>query len=79
MYLKNCNCPDISYTVSKLSRDINNPRVDHWKALVKVLRYLIYTLNYGLPYTKYPTVLEGYNDANWISDSKDTKVISGYV
>lgn len=30
-------------------------------------------------YTRYPTVLEGYSDANWISDTKDTKSTSGYV
>ena len=30
-------------------------------------------------YTQYPAVLEGYSDANWISDTKDTKSTSGYV
>jgi hypothetical protein len=32
-----------------------------------------------VPYTRYPTVLEGYSDANWISDTNDTKSTSGYV
>ena len=36
-------------------------------------------MNYGLHYRKYPTVLEGYCDANWISDTKDSKSTSGYV
>ncbi|KAK4395846.1 Retrovirus-related Pol polyprotein from transposon TNT 1-94 [Sesamum angolense] len=52
---------------------------DHWKGLIRVLRYLKYTSNYGLRATRYPAVLEGYSDANWISESKDTKSISGYV
>ena len=30
-------------------------------------------------YTKNPPVLEGYNDANWIFDSTETKSTSGYV
>lgn len=30
-------------------------------------------------YTKYPVILEGHSDANWISNSKDPKFISGYV
>ena len=30
-------------------------------------------------YTNYPAVVEGYCDANWISDSKDSKSTSGYV
>ena len=30
-------------------------------------------------YNKYLVVLEGYCDANWISDSTDSKSTSGYV
>ena len=47
--------------------------------MVRVLSYLIYTLNYGLDYLRYPVVLEGYSDANWISDANDSKSTSGYV
>ena len=38
-----------------------------------------FTCNYGLHYTRYPSVLEGYSDANWISDIKDSKSTSSYV
>ena len=79
MYIINCNRPNIAYAVSKLSRYISNPGEDHWKVIVRVLRYLKYTLNYGLNYTRYLAVLEGYSDANWISDTKDSKSTSGYV
>ena len=47
--------------------------------MVKVMRYLKYTLNYGVHYTRYPAILERYSDANWISDTNDTKSTSGYV
>jgi hypothetical protein len=47
--------------------------------MVRVMRYLKHTLNYGLYYTRFPAVLEGYNDANWISDTNDIKSTSGYV
>ena len=40
MYIMNCTRPNIAYAVSKLSRYTSNPREDHWKALVRVLRYL---------------------------------------
>jgi len=36
-------------------------------------------MNYGIEYSGFPAVLEGYNDANWISDSDETKSTSGYV
>ena len=79
MYVMNCTHPDIAYAVSKLSRYTSNPGPDHWKEIVIVLRYLKYTQNYGLHYSKYPAVLEGYYDANWISDTKDSKSTSGYL
>ena len=67
MFITNCTRPDLACTVNKLSRFTSNPS----KALRSVLRYLKYTLNFELQYTNYPQVLEGYCDANWISDSKD--------
>ena len=79
MYVMNNTRPDIAYVVSKLSRYTSNPSLDHWKALVRVLRYMKYTQNYGFHYSKYPAVLEGYYDANWISDTKDSKSTSGYL
>ncbi|CAL2253197.1 unnamed protein product [Prunus armeniaca] len=79
MYLMNSTRPDLAYSVSRLSRYTSNPGHDHWEALIKVLRYLKYTQDYGLHYTRYPPVLEGYSDANWISDSTETKSTSGYV
>jgi hypothetical protein len=79
MYVMNCTRPDIAYSVSKLSRFTSNPGENHWKAIIRVLGYLKYTQNYGLHFTRYPAVLEGYSDANWISDSKDSKSTSGYV
>ena len=79
MYLMSCTRPDIAYAVSKLSRYTSNPRSDHWKGITRVLRYLRVTRSYGLHYTKYLAVLEGYCDAHWISDMKDSKSTSGYV
>ena len=57
----------------------SNPGDDHWKALERVIRYLKSTMNYGIHYTGYPRVLEGYSDSNWISDADEIKSTSGYV
>ena len=51
MYLISCSRPNIAYTISRLSRYTSNPSANHWKAIVRVLRYLRYTRNYGLHYT----------------------------
>ncbi|KAK6117910.1 hypothetical protein DH2020_048347 [Rehmannia glutinosa] len=71
--------PDITFVVDILSRFTSNPSHEHWKALTKVLKYLKYTLEYGLYYLRYPAVLEGYSDTSWISDSKDSYSTSGYI
>jgi hypothetical protein len=67
------------FAVSKLSRFVSNLGDDHWCALERVLHYLKGTMSLGIHYTGYPTVLEGYCDANWISDADDIYAISGYV
>ncbi|KAJ9543763.1 hypothetical protein OSB04_023470 [Centaurea solstitialis] len=79
MYLMSCTRPDLAYAVSRLSRYTSNPSVEHWKSITRLLRYLRYTREYGLHYGRYPAVIEGYSDANWISDIKDSRSISGYV
>ena len=75
----NCTCLNITYAVSRLSRYRHNPAYEHWNALTRLLRYLKGTINLGLTYIGRPTVLEGYCDANWISDNDETNSTSGYV
>ena len=79
MYIMSCTHSNIAYAISKLSCYTNNPGHDHWKAILRILGYLKHTKNYGLHYTRYPAVLEGYSDVNWISSTKDTKSTSGYI
>ena len=62
-----------------MSKYTNNPSDIHWIALIRILRYLKGTIDYGLMYFGYPSVLEGYSNANWISDFDELKSTSGYV
>jgi hypothetical protein len=64
MYLASATTPDILFVVSKLSRLTSNPRDDHWRALERVMHYLVGTTDYRIHYSRYPVVLEGYNNAN---------------
>jgi hypothetical protein len=78
-YLASATRPDISFAVSKLSQFVSNPGDDHWQALERVMHYLKGTVRYGIHYTGYPRVLEGYCDANWIFDADEMYATSGYV
>jgi hypothetical protein len=40
---------------------------------------LVGTMDYRIHYYGYPAVLEGYSDANWISDVDELYAMSGYV
>ena len=79
MYLMSCIRPNLAYAVSGLTMYTSNPSVEHWKSITRLLRYLRYTREYGLHYGRYATVIEGYSDASWISDIKDSRSTSGYV
>jgi hypothetical protein len=51
----------------------------HWQALERVMHYLKGIVSYGIYYTEYPRVLEGYCDANWTSDADEMYATSRYV
>ena len=79
MYLMNCTRPDIAYVEGRLSWYTQSPNQDHWTIVRRVLKYLRGTINYGLYFIGFPSVLEGFSDANQISDSDEMKSTSGYV
>jgi hypothetical protein len=79
MYLASPTRPGISFVMSKLSRFVLNPGGDHLHALERVLRYLKGIMSYDIHYIRYPSVLEGYCDANWISDADKIYATIGYV
>ena len=64
-----CTRPDLAYAVSKLSRYTSNPSSSHWNCVIRLLRYLRYTREYGLHYNGYDI----------LQLSKDTVMRIGYL
>ncbi|GKB00470.1 zinc finger, CCHC-type containing protein, partial [Tanacetum coccineum] len=79
MYAMTSTRLDIAYAVGKLSRFTSNPSNHHWEAIIRVFRYLKKTMNYGLSYVGFPSVIEGYSDASWITNSEDHTSTTGWV
>ncbi|KAH9720235.1 hypothetical protein KPL70_006028 [Citrus sinensis] len=79
MYAMTCTRPDIAFAVGKLSRYTSNPSQAHWQAVYRILKYLKHTMDYGIYYTGYPSVLEGFSDASWITDRDDHTSTSGWI
>ena len=64
MHLMNFSRPDITYAMCRLSRYTRSPNNDHWSALARLMKCLRGTMNYGILYSGFPTMLEGYSEAN---------------
>jgi len=79
LHLMSFSKPDIAYVVSRLSKYTQCSSQDHWDALARLMRYLRGKMDYAIEYSEFLAMLYGYSDANWISDSDETKSISGYV
>ena len=77
--MTNCSRLDIAYDVGRLSRYTHNPSVEHWDTISILLIYSKRTFYFCLSYCGYPVILEGYRDANWISDTDYVKPTSGYL
>ncbi|KAG8486343.1 hypothetical protein CXB51_019843 [Gossypium anomalum] len=71
--------PDLSYCVNKLSQYMNSPSDAHWRAVKRVLRYLVETMEYGLWFTPGQFKLVCYSDADWASSVEDRQSTTGYV
>ena len=79
LYLTNKCRPNTSYDVGRLSQYTQNPSKEHRTALERVFKYLRGSLDYSLYYKGFPSVVEGFSDVNWITDSLDIKSITGYI
>ena len=74
--------PDICYTVSVLSKYMQNPRELQWKFVKKLLKYVKTTKDYCLVYTKNKSSdseLIGYSGADYAGSVEDRRSTSGYV
>nr|XP_016514347.1 PREDICTED: uncharacterized mitochondrial protein AtMg00810-like [Nicotiana tabacum] len=72
--------PDIGFAVSKLSQFMHYPKVSHWKAIKRLLRYLKHTSTMGVKLCRQPTDrLLTYSDSDWAGNPQDRTSTTGYV
>ena len=77
MYAMTCAKPNITYAVGILSKFTSNPNRLYWQGVIRILKYLKATKNYGICYTNYPSILEGFSNTNWITNRDDHPSTSG--
>nr|GEW83058.1 uncharacterized mitochondrial protein AtMg00810-like [Tanacetum cinerariifolium] len=71
--------PDLSYAAHALSQFSHNPRIPHWKALIKVLRYIKLCPAQGLfiP-TNTNFHLKAYCDSDWANCPNTRRSVTGF-
>ena len=80
IYAQICTHPDIAYIVGVLCRYLSNPRMDHWKAAKRVMRYLKRIKDHMLTYRRSDHLeIIGYSDSNFTGCQDSRKSTSGYI
>jgi hypothetical protein len=81
LYLSIVTQPDIAFAVSVLCRYNDNPGLEHWTAVKRVLRYLKKTKDYKLIYS--PSSLQEpfitHSDADLGGDADNARSTAGFV
>ena len=80
MYAQVYTRPDFAFVVSVLGRYLSDPRLSHWSAAKKVIRYLQGTKDLMLTYRRTNTLdIVGFSDVDYASYMDDNKSTSGYI
>jgi transposase InsO family protein len=71
--------PDISYAVSVVSQFLEAPRVSHWEAITRIIRYLKRQPGLGILYRPNGHLrVEGFTSADWAGSPSDRRPTTGY-
>ncbi|XP_034681071.1 uncharacterized mitochondrial protein AtMg00810-like [Vitis riparia] len=73
--------PNITYSVNRVCQFMQAPLTAHWKAVKRILHYLVGTLHHGLhlqhSFNSHLNIT-GFYDSDWASDVDDRHFTSGY-
>ena len=80
MYDQVCTRLDFAYVTRMLGKYLSNPRIDHWKASKRVLRYLQRTKDCMLTYQMSNKLeIVGYIDSDFTGCQDSMKSTSSYI
>ena len=81
LWISQCYRPDIAFAVGQVASYNQDPRVPHWIAVKKIIKYLKGTASFGLRYLyKQDSEMDivCYSDADW-AGSESRKSTGGYL
>ena len=72
--------PDISFAVNKVCQFLHAPTTVHLIAAKRIVRYVKYTLNVGLNFSKSPsTLVSAFSDSDWAGCLDDRRSTGGFA
>ena len=70
-------CPDLSFVVNHVCQFMSFPLEEQWKAMKRILHYLVGTLHHGLVLSQSTFLqLVGFCDVDWANDFNDRRSTS---
>ena len=82
LYLLKHSRPDLSNVVQELSKGMDGAGLEHWKDMLRVIKYVLHTESYGLkmcPNAEHTWELRGLSDSDFASDKEKRVSTFGYV
>ncbi|RDX66361.1 hypothetical protein CR513_54876, partial [Mucuna pruriens] len=80
MYAQFCTRPDIAFVVGVLGKYLSDPKMQHWKAVKHVMRYLRRTKGHMLTYRKSEGLeIIGYSDSDFAGCQDNKCSTYGYI
>jgi transposase InsO family protein len=81
MYLMTKTRPDIAFAVNCCARFMSNPDATHFRALERIWKYLVGTVDFSLVYnsSELRPNLSGFVDSDWGGDYTTRKSTTGYL
>ncbi|KAM2890152.1 hypothetical protein COP2_008613 [Malus domestica] len=72
--------PDLSFAVNLVCQFMHQPRISHFQAIKRILRYLKGSIDLGLWFSKSSTrpTLTAFSDADWAGCALDRRSTGGY-
>lgn len=72
--------PNISFSVNKVCQYLQQPTVDHWSAVKRILRYIQGTVSLGLKINRSAsTLISAFSDADWAGCVDDRRSTGGFA
>jgi len=71
--------PELAFSVNKVCQIMHAPQEHHWKAVKRILRYVVGTTAHSLHlHPSSTSFIMGFNDLNWAIDLDDRRSTTGY-